>query len=96
MDQVRRVGPLPEAKCISRAGVNGKEKEKEKAYKKSLRPAVWLTNEFPLRTEELLPLLDILANKVKAMRRCPPPSSLRELFKSRMPGRKEESGERRC
>ncbi|KAI4331142.1 hypothetical protein MLD38_029358 [Melastoma candidum] len=82
VDQVRRVRPLPEAKYISRAGVNGKEKEKEKAYIKSLRPTVWLMDEIPLQTEELLPLLDILVNKVKAVRRCPPPSSLRELFKS--------------
>ncbi|KAI4303593.1 hypothetical protein MLD38_039202 [Melastoma candidum] len=83
VDQVRRVGPLPKAKYNSRAGVNGNEKEKEKEYMKSLRPAIWLTDEFPLRTKELLPLLDILANKVKAVRRCPSPSSLRELFKSR-------------
>ena len=29
---------------------------------------LWLTPDFPLKTDELLPLLDILANKVKAIR----------------------------
>ena len=48
----------------------------ESEYKKGLRPVLWLTPDFPLKTEELLPLLDILANKVKAVRR------LRELLGS--------------
>lgn len=52
---------------------------KEKEYVKSLRPMVWLTEEFPLKTEELLPLLDILANKVKAVRR------MRELLTTTFP-----------
>ncbi|KAK7303302.1 hypothetical protein RJT34_14205 [Clitoria ternatea] len=52
---------------------------KEKEYLKSLRPSVWLTEQFPLKTEELLPLLDILANKVKAVRR------LRELLTTKFP-----------
>ncbi|XP_051125581.1 uncharacterized protein LOC127247665 [Andrographis paniculata] len=42
---------------------------KEKEYVKNLRPTLWLTEQFPLKTEELLPLLDILASKVKAVRR---------------------------
>ncbi|KAF8051890.1 hypothetical protein N665_1657s0010, partial [Sinapis alba] len=42
--------------------------EKE-TVKKSLSPSVWLTNDFPLKTEELLPLLDILAIDVEAVRR---------------------------
>ncbi|GER56282.1 ankyrin repeat family protein [Striga asiatica] len=42
---------------------------KEKEHAKNLRPTVWLTEQFPLKTEELLPLLDILANKIKAVRR---------------------------
>ncbi|XP_075505529.1 uncharacterized protein LOC142542660 [Primulina tabacum] len=42
---------------------------KEKEYAKNLRPTFWLTEQFPLKTEELLPLLDILAHKVKAVRR---------------------------
>ncbi|KAJ4895345.1 Ankyrin repeat domain-containing protein 13 protein [Raphanus sativus] len=33
-------------------------------YNKGLRPVLWLTPDFPLKTEELLPLLDILANKM--------------------------------
>lgn len=52
---------------------------KEKEFAKSLRPMVWLTEQFPLKTEELLPLLDILANKVKAVRR------MRELLTTTFP-----------
>ncbi|KAI9124112.1 hypothetical protein K1719_005412 [Acacia pycnantha] len=52
---------------------------KEKEYVRSLRPSVWLTDQFPLKTEELLPLLDILANKVKAVRR------MRELLTTKFP-----------
>ncbi|XP_060191883.1 uncharacterized protein LOC132621574 [Lycium barbarum] len=52
---------------------------KEKEYVKSLKPSVWLTEQFPLKTEELLPLLDILANKVKAVRR------MRELLTTKFP-----------
>ncbi|XP_057433324.1 uncharacterized protein LOC130726111 [Lotus japonicus] len=52
---------------------------KDKEYLKSLRPSVWLTEQFPLKTEELLPLLDILANKVKAVRR------MRELLTTKFP-----------
>lgn len=57
------------------AATSGKESE----YVKSLRPVIWLTEQFPLKTEELLPLLDILANKVKAVRR------LRELLTTKFP-----------
>ncbi|KAI5447206.1 uncharacterized protein LOC127077948 [Lathyrus oleraceus] len=52
---------------------------KEKEFMKSLRPSVWLTEQFPLKTEELLPLLDILANKVKAVRR------MRDLLTTKFP-----------
>ncbi|KAL0310721.1 UNVERIFIED_CONTAM: Ankyrin repeat domain-containing protein 13C [Sesamum angustifolium] len=52
---------------------------KDKEYTKSLRPMVWLTEQFPLKTEELLPLLDILANKIKAVRR------MRELMTTTFP-----------
>ncbi|EPS67902.1 hypothetical protein M569_06870, partial [Genlisea aurea] len=67
---------------------NGKKKKKkviatesknESAYKKGLKPILWLTPDFPLKTEEFLPLLDILANKVKAIRR------LRELLTTKLP-----------
>lgn len=51
----------------------------ESEYKKGVRPVLWLTPDFPLKTEELLPLLDILANKVKAIRR------LRELLTTKLP-----------
>ncbi|GMH07827.1 hypothetical protein Nepgr_009667 [Nepenthes gracilis] len=55
------------------------ESKLENEYKKGLRPVLWLTPDFPLKTEELLPLLDILANKVKAVRR------LRELLTAKLP-----------
>ncbi|KAL6554612.1 hypothetical protein OROHE_007351 [Orobanche hederae] len=55
------------------------ESKNESEYKKGLRPVLWLTPDFPLETEELLPLLDILANKVKAVRR------LRELLTTKLP-----------
>lgn len=67
---------------------SGKKKKKkgsvtegkhESEYKKGLRPVLWLTPDFPLKTDELLPLLDILANKVKAIRR------LRELLTTKLP-----------
>lgn len=54
-------------------------KRKEKEIVKNLRPVVWLTDDFPLSTEELIPMLDILANKVKAVRR------LRELLTTKFP-----------
>ncbi|KAM1049671.1 hypothetical protein ACFX2I_031428 [Malus domestica] len=56
-----------------------KDASKENEYKKGLRPILWLSPSFPLQTEELLPLLDILANKVKAIRR------LRELLTTKLP-----------
>jgi hypothetical protein len=59
------------------SGINNAPLENE--YKKGLRPILWLTPDFPLKTEELLPLLDILANKVKAVRR------LRELLTTKLP-----------
>ncbi|GAY56243.1 hypothetical protein CUMW_170330 [Citrus unshiu] len=55
------------------------ESKSESEYKKGLRPVLWLTPDFPLKTDELLPLLDILANKVKAIRR------LRELLTTKLP-----------
>jgi len=55
------------------------EPKHESEYKKGLRPVLWLTPDFPLKTEELVPLLDILANKVKAIRR------LRELLTTKLP-----------
>ncbi|CAK7351275.1 unnamed protein product [Dovyalis caffra] len=55
------------------------EKVKEKEYVRSLKPSVWLTEQFPLKLEEVMPLLDILANKVKAVRR------MRELLTTKFP-----------
>ncbi|KAF5738517.1 ankyrin repeat domain-containing protein 13C-A-like [Tripterygium wilfordii] len=56
-----------------------KEGSRENEYKKKLRPILWLSPHFPLQNEELLPLLDILANKVKAVRR------LKELLTAKLP-----------
>lgn len=59
---------------------NSEENPKvEGEFKKGLKPVLWLTPDFPLKTEELLPLLDVLANKVKAIRR------LRELLTTKLP-----------
>ncbi|KZV38688.1 ankyrin repeat domain-containing protein 13C-A-like [Dorcoceras hygrometricum] len=63
----------------SESGNRRKDGTRENEYKKGLRPILWLSPDFPLRTEELLPLLDILANKVKAVRR------LRELLTTKLP-----------
>lgn len=56
-----------------------RDRGRENEYKKGLRPILWLSPNFPLQTDELLPLLDILANKVKAVRR------LRELLTTKLP-----------
>lgn len=66
------------AKKKKKKVVNGESKH-ESEYKKGLRPVLYLTPDFPLKTDELLPLLDILANKVKAIRR------LRELLTTKLP-----------
>ncbi|KAF3570338.1 hypothetical protein F2Q69_00060683 [Brassica cretica] len=51
------------------AAASGVPRIKGKETVKSLSPSVWLTNDFPLTTEELLPVLDILAINVEAVRR---------------------------
>lgn len=58
---------------------SGDSTKHESEYKKGLRPVLWLTPDFPLKTDELIPLLDVLANKVKAVRR------LRELLTTKLP-----------
>ncbi|GAA0183778.1 scaffold/adaptor protein [Lithospermum erythrorhizon] len=71
-----------EAKNLTSTSDSGnppKDEIREKEYKKGLRPILWLSPHFPLKIEELLPLLDILANKVKAIRR------LRELLTTKLP-----------
>ncbi|KAL6657966.1 hypothetical protein ACP70R_005746 [Stipagrostis hirtigluma subsp. patula] len=57
----------------------GGAKWKEEETVKTLRPAVWLTEDFPLSVDEFLPLLDILASRVRAVRR------LRELLTTKFP-----------
>ncbi|KAG6515979.1 hypothetical protein ZIOFF_026425 [Zingiber officinale] len=65
-------------KGTKKSGHNESSKH-ESEFKKGLRPILWLTRDFPLKTDELLPLLDVLANKVKAVRR------LRELLTTKLP-----------
>lgn len=62
----RRPLPLP-PRTADRLVAPPRTKETE--FAKSLRPTVWLTEQFPLKTEELLPLLDVLANKIKTVQR---------------------------
>ncbi|XP_009110695.1 ankyrin repeat domain-containing protein 13B [Brassica rapa] len=62
----RKSVSLPAAE-VSVAGSVPRIKGKETV--KSLSPLVWLTDDFPLTTEELLPVLDILAINVEAVRR---------------------------
>ncbi|KAI3987705.1 hypothetical protein MKX01_028439 [Papaver californicum] len=73
----RKKAPTTSPAVMSAAALPVPSKERE--YVKSLRPSVWLTEQFPLKTEEILPLLDILANKVKAVRR------LREVLTTKFP-----------
>ncbi|CAA0839986.1 Ankyrin repeat family protein [Striga hermonthica] len=73
-----RESKVPSSSTID-SGNRRKDGNRESEYKKGLRPILWLSPNFPLRTEELLPLLDILANKVKAVRR------VRELFTTKLP-----------
>ncbi|XP_078441847.1 ankyrin repeat family protein [Wolffia australiana] len=64
---------------VAKNGATGEGGKHGSEYKKGLRPVLWLTPDFPLQTQELLPLLDVLANKVKAVRR------LRELLTTKLP-----------
>ncbi|ONK74955.1 uncharacterized protein A4U43_C03F11820 [Asparagus officinalis] len=73
------VGPITPMRREERRLESVGVKRKEKEMVKNLRPTVWLTEDFPLKTEELLPMFDILSNKVKAVRR------LRELLTSKFP-----------
>lgn len=77
-----RKGRDKDSKRPASSSENGylrKESSRESEYKKGLRPVLWLSPSFPLQSEELLPLLDILANKVKAIRR------LRDLLTTKLP-----------
>uniref|UniRef100_A0A0E0EBQ2 Ankyrin repeat domain-containing protein n=1 Tax=Oryza meridionalis TaxID=40149 RepID=A0A0E0EBQ2_9ORYZ len=61
------------------ATTTGGARWKEEETVKTLRPTVWLTEDFPLTVDEFLPLLDILASRVRAVRR------LRELLTTKFP-----------
>jgi hypothetical protein len=89
-DKPSKVGSKDEASDPGKQKEKGSGKKKkggssaeslkhESEYKKGLRPVLWLTPDFPLKTDELIPLLDVLANKVKAVRR------LRELLTTKLP-----------
>lgn len=79
-DELRKIkDSKASSSTTSGSGNRRKDAGKENEYKKGLKPVLWLSPSFPLRTEELLPLLDILANKVKAIRR------LRELLTTKLP-----------
>lgn len=78
-DQRRGRDCRPSSSASSDSNNRRKDGGRENEYKKGLRPILWLSPSFPLQTEELLPLLDILANKVKAIRR------LRELLTTKLP-----------
>uniref|UniRef100_J3MLA1 Ankyrin repeat domain-containing protein n=1 Tax=Oryza brachyantha TaxID=4533 RepID=J3MLA1_ORYBR len=64
---------------FGRHTTTGGAKWKEEETVKTLRPTVWLTEDFPLSVDEFLPLLDILASRVRAVRR------LRELLTTKFP-----------
>ena len=51
----------------------------ESQFKRGMMPSLWLSQNFPLKIDELLPMLDILAEKLKAVRR------LRELLTTKLP-----------
>jgi len=53
---------------------NGEDK-----WTRQMMPALWLSQNFPLTIDELLPVLDILAERLKAVRR------LRELLTTKLP-----------
>ncbi|KAG8080386.1 hypothetical protein GUJ93_ZPchr0007g4505 [Zizania palustris] len=64
---------------FGRHATTGGAKWKEEETVKTLRPTVWLTEDFPLSVDEFLPLLDILSSRVRAVRR------LRELLTTKFP-----------
>jgi hypothetical protein len=68
-----------EDSVFGRPAATGGTKWKEEETVKTLRPTVWLTEDFPLSVDEFLPLLDILATRVRAVRR------LRELLTTKFP-----------
>jgi len=66
--------PTLRAQEIAVAGPRG-----ESETRRALRPLLWVTQDFPLQLSELLPLLDLLANRVKAVQR------LKDLLTTQLP-----------
>ncbi|MED6173809.1 hypothetical protein PIB30_063121 [Stylosanthes scabra] len=58
---------------------NGNGNGSDEVFKKGMSPSLWLSQNYPLKIEELLPLLDILSEKVKAVRR------VREVLTTKLP-----------
>ncbi|XP_047947944.1 ankyrin repeat domain-containing protein 13B-like [Salvia hispanica] len=73
--------PAEAAELSSEAEKKQPKKVEEAAFKKNLRPMLWLTEQFPLETEELHRLLDILSKKLTAVKR------MREVLKTTFPPR---------
>ncbi|KAE8698087.1 chalcone synthase 1-like [Hibiscus syriacus] len=79
-DEHRRVTDSRTSTSTTSESVNQhRDNGRGNEFRKGLRPVLWLSSNFPLQIDELLPLLDILANKVKAIRR------LRELLTTKLP-----------
>ncbi|KAE9621177.1 hypothetical protein Lal_00019121 [Lupinus albus] len=76
----QRKGKHGNAPSLSSASSsNYRDENGDTEFKKGMMPVLWLSPNFPLQIEELLPLFDILAEKVKAIRR------LRELLTTKLP-----------
>eukprot|EP00271_Cylindrocystis_brebissonii_P007231 TRINITY_DN2052_c0_g1_i1.p1 TRINITY_DN2052_c0_g1~~TRINITY_DN2052_c0_g1_i1.p1 ORF type:complete len:766 (+),score=199.88 TRINITY_DN2052_c0_g1_i1:261-2558(+) len=58
---------------------DGVEKKEDNEMRRGVKPQLWLTEEFPLEMAELMPLLDLMANKVKAVQR------VKELLMTKLP-----------
>ncbi|KAE8658462.1 chalcone synthase 1-like [Hibiscus syriacus] len=78
-DDNQRIKDSRSSTSTSSESGNQQKDNGQNEFRKGLRPVLWLSSDFPLKIEELLPLLDILANKVKAIRR------LRELLTTKLP-----------
>ena len=71
--------PSTNASASSSSSNTQKDDSGDSEYKRGMLPVLWLSPNFPLKIEEFLPLLDILAEKVKAVRR------VRDLLTTKLP-----------
>ncbi|ONK79535.1 uncharacterized protein A4U43_C01F7340 [Asparagus officinalis] len=79
IDGKKHKGKNSEKKKKKNGVMDDSDKDKGDGLNIGVTPVLWLTPDFPLKIDELLPLLDVLVNKVKAMRR------LRELLAAKLP-----------